>query len=318
MKNRRHRNHGLQGLALLFSIVLLFVIILNLTVIYAGAERFVPPIIDGSSKPYHKYDGRGADAYESSCENIKEKKELPADFVSAHALSYLGNLNAYQVYVPMEKYDRQDYYGETVVWNYRYEYETYCTETVIYSSVVEIRHCEMEKIQGTCSRDALEDPADMRTLDSAYHGKEQDLCLGRAVYHYNTEGELCWIKWEDSNRTFTLTMNALRQLHGGYWYNSEGDFEGYEGDGLMGELLNPRTASGALREFRARVAWHTNPIGVCITIAACVGVVVVAVVVFFVLRKRRGGEALAAAAAPVDAVTDTPTDTPTDITPPES
>jgi len=245
-----------------------------------------------------------------------EENTLPSDFVPADALIALGAFSQFHLYQPSTHYELYD--AKKHVWKYRYEYETYCTETVIYSSVVEIRHCEMEKIQGTCSRDALEDPADMRTLDSAYHGKEQDLCLGRAVYHYNTEGELCWIKWEDGNRTFTLTMNALRQVRGGYWYNSEGDFEGYEGDGLMGELLNPRTARGALREFRARVAWHTNPIGVCITIAACVGVVVVAVVVFFVLRKRRGGEALAAAAAPVDAVTDTPTDTPTDITPPES
>ena len=145
----------------------------------------------------------------------------------------------------------------------------------------------------------------MRLLDASHHGEEQNLRLDSAIYHYDAEGRLRWIKWEDDNRTFTLTIDTLEHLRGGYWWNREGDFSSYEGEGIVADLLNSKTAKSALREFRARVAFGTISDEVYIDIAVCtvvIALVITLVITYLVMRKKRGklapAPAMAGAGAP--------------------
>ena len=227
------------------------------------------------------------------------KQRLPHNFVSLDALRFSGSFAQLLLYIPNTGYVEYD--AKKHVWKYEYEFELTRTETEIYTAVIEIRHCKMDEIEATASLDALADSADMRLLDAAYHGEEQNLHLGSAIYHYDAEGRLRWIKWEDGNRTFTLTVDTLEHIRDSYWWNREGDMTDYEGEGIVAELLNAKTAKGALREFRMRVALGAVSDETYIVIAVC-AVAIALVVIFLVMRKKRGALAPAMAGAPAGEV----------------
>ena len=288
--------------------VIMFVILLCSLMICTTGVRIRYPLCEmfESTKPYHVYEGRDYLSYESLLKNKKQTMELPFNFVSALALVPSGPLTAYRISVPMDEYRGQVYYGKDVVLNYQYEFETKRTETAIYSAVVEIRHCKMEETEATCSTDALAVPSNMYALDAAYQGAEQRICISgvfaKLMYHYDTEGLLRQIQWQDGNRTFTLTVDVLRRWGNGRWTKSESDFEGYEGEDIVAELLNPDTAAGALRKLHIRVALDSISDESYIVFSVCVAVAVVAawVITYFVMRKKAKNPPRPATCAGID------------------
>ena len=256
--------------------------------------------------PYYDFWGYSKDDYDDNMERYVEGHIPNASDkdISPDRLEFLGIFDRYHMCVPMEKYCDQVYRGEEVAWKYEYEFEMSRTETEIYTAVIEIRHYGMEKIEATCSLDALAEPSDMRLLDAAYHGEKQNIRLGSArsgaIYHYVKEGCLRWIKWGDDKHTFTLTVDTLEHVRDSYWWNREGDFSSYEGEGIVADLLNSKTAKGALWEFRARVAFGAISDEVYIDIAVCtvvIALVITLVITYLVMRKKRGALAPAPAMA---------------------
>ncbi|MBQ8340187.1 MAG: hypothetical protein IJY16_07070 [Clostridia bacterium] len=290
------------------SALVLGCVVFSFVVTFCGAvQSFFPPAL--SYAPYRFRSGYGDQEYEKQIQITKKTmqdqrvKEMPRDFVHYQAFHALGIFGKFQLYCPhiicpCYCINGTRYEEHSHEWKYEYEFEMNRTETAIYTAVIEIRHCKMDEIEATASLDALADSADMRLLDASYHGEKQNIRLGSAIYHYDAEGRLRWIKWEDGNRTFTLTVDTFEHLRESYWWNREGDMANYEGEGIMAELLNAKTAKSALREFRMQVALGGVSDETYIVIAVC-AVAIALVVIFLIMYKKRGAPALAPAMAGV-------------------
>ena len=297
------------------SALVLGCVVFSFVVTFCGAvQSFFPPAL--SYAPYRFRSGYGDQEYEKQIQITKKTmqdqrvKEMPRDFVHYQAFHALGIFGKFQLYCPhiicpCYCINGTRYEEHSHEWKYEYEFEMNRTETAIYTAVIEIRHYGMEKIEATCSLDALAEPSDMRLLDAAYHGEKQNIRLGSArsgaIYHYDKEGCLRWIKWGDGKHTFTLTVDTLEHIRDSYWWNREGDFSSYEGEGIVADLLNSKTAKSALREFRARVAFGAISDEVYIDIAVCtvvIALVITLVITYLVMRKKRGTLAPAVAGVP--------------------
>ncbi|MBE6594805.1 MAG: hypothetical protein E7644_03280 [Ruminococcaceae bacterium] len=311
-KNRRHRNFGLQGLALLLSIVLLFVFMpisavalcadLSSTDENAYWSEIHPPHDNAHNVVY-----RSSEQWEQVYACLSEKPMFFGKFRNHQSLSAFGELQEMRLECTCDDNLHSNEYWVSIC-GIRFVTKD---ENDIYFSI------ELDFI--SVATDLKEEAnasliQDMRSVKGTAYEDKDALTIGDLAFHYKS-GELFRIAFEYEGTEYEVASENLSKYpHAG-------------SNTLTMRLLNVNTAKEAFEELCAQLHVEEEPANgkltefalwlkqppVLVGIGAISGAVIAALITYLILRKRRGGRALTAAAAtaPADASADTSTDTPT-------